>query len=194
MRKERSRWNRLRLKPGWDGRRRAIDCHGYCRQGAQLHEREGTNGFPRLWRPGLPKGYCTARGGKAFCLIEDAANHCSLRGTSAMQNHSIMRNVWLVFKREKGLPTGKHKGRLSNLVRDGYYSHLSERRACAIIHGGAHKKQQLQVAMEAVHAQLSHLAEHGIFHNLSVYRLGTKRGKGPIPQVRPPLVGHARPT
>ena len=116
---DRNRWNRLRPKPGWDRQCRAIYGCRYCRQGVQLHEGEGTKGFPRLRRPGLPKANCTARGGKAFCLIENAINHCSLRGTSAVQDHSIMRYVWRVFKREEDLPTGKHQGRLTNLFRDG---------------------------------------------------------------------------
>ena len=53
-----------------------------------------------------------------------------------MQNYSIMRYVWRVFRWEKDLPTCKHQRRLTNLGRDGYDSHFSEQRACAIIHGG----------------------------------------------------------
>ena len=81
---DRNGWNRLRPKPGWNWWRGAIYGCRCCWQGVQLHEGEGNEGFPRFRRPGLPKTDCTARGGKAFCLMEDAIDHCSLRGTSAV--------------------------------------------------------------------------------------------------------------
>ena len=81
---DRNGWNRLRHKPWRDWWCGAVcDCR-YCRQGVQLHEGESNEGFPRFRRPGLPKADRACRRGKAFCLIEDAIDYCSLRGASAV--------------------------------------------------------------------------------------------------------------
>ena len=68
--------------------------------------------------------------------MKDTVHHGSLKGTSPVQNDSIMRDMWRVIKWEQDLSTGEYQGGPLYLYGDGYYSHLSYTWACAIIPWG----------------------------------------------------------